>query len=306
MLGWRGDERKGLQHPARTQLFCPLHFSSHLISFPSPFQLAIPLPAPADGSAALTGTYKVQLAFDGDRLVTPWLAVLGREGGGVPVINLLFSSAGGAPTRVVASVAPAPPAYLAAHGALAAEWADPGVWPKHVPVSVAWAPPAPAVDRRAGAGVVLWGGLAAAVAALVAALAGKEKLVADLMEDVAGVIQGGGGWEAGGMPLPVGGGVPLAHLHSHVAAQAPPPPPLPHVAAAVPMPPAYGGAPRPPCTGLRRLGWQRWRRPLGSSRRRRLRTSSTARRRRHRPCGARRPPKRIESVCACFFVDEKT
>lgn len=171
--------------------------------------------------------------------------MLGREGGGVPVINLLFSSAGGAPTRVVASVAPAPPAYLAAHGALAAEWADPGVWPKHVPVSVAWAPPAPAVDRRAGAGVVLWGGLAAAVAALVAALAGKEKLVADLMEDVAGVIQGGGGWEAGGMPLPVGGGVPLAHLHSHVAAQAPPPPPLPHVATAVPMPPAYGGAPPP-------------------------------------------------------------
>jgi hypothetical protein len=214
-----------------------------------PSQLAIPLPAPADGSTTLTGTYKVQLAFDGERLITPWLAVLGREGGGVPVIKLVFSSAGPALTRVVASVTPAPPAYLAAHGGLAAEWADPAVWPKHVPVSVSWAPPSPAVDRRAGAGVVLWGGLLAALAALVVAVAGKEKLVADLLEDVAGVIQGGGGWEAGGAAVPAA--VPLAHLHPHphhqppprhaaAAAAPPPPPPAPHVAmpAYVAPPPA--------------------------------------------------------------------
>ena len=137
--------------------------SKHCPRLGSDGQLAIPLPAPivpptkhqrkhGDGAAAdapplLHGTYKVQFAFDGERVLTPWLTVARedldvgsnkkkkkrRKKNGddaivvadVPVVDLVLARAGrellgGGATR--ARVSRAPQDYVAAHGGLADEW----------------------------------------------------------------------------------------------------------------------------------------------------------------------------------------
>jgi len=135
--------------------------SKHCPRFGSDGLLAIPLPAPIipstkkqrkhhDGIDSpplplLHGTYKVQFAFDGERVLTPWLTVAredlldgksrkkrrkksDEEGAivaDVPVVDLVLARAGrellgGGASR--ARVSRAPQDYVAAHGGLADEW----------------------------------------------------------------------------------------------------------------------------------------------------------------------------------------
>lgn len=211
--------------------------SRHCPRFGSDGLLAIPLPAPIvpptkkqqrkkDGGdsssppALLHGTYKVQFAFDGERVLTPWLTVAREDLDGkrkeskkkkrsvdgndeasvadVPVVDLVLARAGrellgGGATR--ARVSRAPQDYVAAHGGLADEWrsgerpassnssseAAEQKWPRTLPIRVRWAA-RPGADLAAGASTLLIASLLAALAASLASLAGHEGVLRELVE----------------------------------------------------------------------------------------------------------------------------
>lgn len=204
--------------------------SRHCPRFGSDGLLAIPLPAPivpptkkeqkkhgaASPSALLHGTYKVQFAFDGERVLTPWLTVAREDLDGkskkkkrnddafvvadVPVVDLVLARAGrellgGGATR--ARVSRAPQDYVAAHGGLADEWRSGGAhsssspngsseaveqrWPRTLPVRVRWAV-RPGADLAAGASALLVASLLAASLASLASLAGHAGVLRELVE----------------------------------------------------------------------------------------------------------------------------
>ena len=214
--------------------------SKHCPRFGSDGLLAIPLPAPivpptkhqrkhGDGAAAdapplLHGTYKVQFAFDGERVLTPWLTVARedldvgsnkkkkkrRKKNGddaivvadVPVVDLVLARAGrellgGGATR--ARVSRAPQDYVAAHGGLADEWRTTTTtttttneteqqqhqkWPRTLPVRVRWAA-RPGADLAAGASTLLLASLLAALVGSVVSLAGHGSVLRELVEGAA-------------------------------------------------------------------------------------------------------------------------
>ena len=167
----------------------------HCPRFGDDATLALPLPPPTlpDG-ASLRGTYKVQLAFDGERLRTPWLTVGGGGAGvgGVPVVAVTLTRAGRRLVSARAAVADAPPEYVAAHPAVGGEWAPGAPWPRHAPLVIGWAS-LPGADLVAGAYAVLAACLVAALAGALSGLAGVEDAVADLVAGVAAAVDGGRG-----------------------------------------------------------------------------------------------------------------
>jgi len=90
--------------------------------------VALPLPAPraaaaaaadeaaggaaAGGAGGLVRDYKLQLSFDNDRFVTPWLPLLGPGAPRVPLVEVTLSRAGAELLAVAAKARRAPPLHF--------------------------------------------------------------------------------------------------------------------------------------------------------------------------------------------------
>ncbi|GFH18186.1 COX2_CUA domain-containing protein, partial [Haematococcus lacustris] len=94
-------------------------------------QVAIPLPKPIL-PLQLLDEYKLQLSFDGDRQLTPWLTIMGKGAPSVPVVEVVLRSSGSELLGVTASVATAPIAYQHKHMQLVQEFKNASHWPKHL------------------------------------------------------------------------------------------------------------------------------------------------------------------------------
>lgn len=69
-----------------TGAHCPRFGESHTV--------VLPLPRPANASYAELREYKLQLAFDHDRFVTPWLALWGQGAPEAPLLEVHLTRAG--------------------------------------------------------------------------------------------------------------------------------------------------------------------------------------------------------------------
>lgn len=94
--------------------------------------VAIPLPKPHAELQKGKDHYKIQLSFDGDRYVTPWLKIIGNGVPVVPVVEVLLTKAGDELLGVTASVTAASDAYLHQHHKLVEEFKNESHWPKHL------------------------------------------------------------------------------------------------------------------------------------------------------------------------------
>lgn len=149
----------------------------HCPRFGVPRTVALPLQAPKTGAAATgdasdgaaaaaVSDYRLQLSFDGDRLATPWVRVIGggRAGGGMPLVTVTLRAVGRELKGVRAEVAPLPDDLLLAHADLYDEFRNASHWPKHVLLRYEFeAAPAAALD--AGLCVVVAAGARACVRA---------------------------------------------------------------------------------------------------------------------------------------------
>ncbi|KDD73515.1 hypothetical protein H632_c2099p0, partial [Helicosporidium sp. ATCC 50920] len=81
---------------------------------------------------------KIQFSVDGDRLITPWITVLGRGAPLPPAVDLLLVAQGGEVARLEARARDLPSADVASHPQLSMDWREQGRWPKHLVVSYHW------------------------------------------------------------------------------------------------------------------------------------------------------------------------
>jgi hypothetical protein len=151
----------------------------------------MPLPQPVGFQPG--DEYKLQLSLDGDRVVTPWLALIGRRAPPVPLVHVELTRSGDALVGATATVEALSGAGSARYRRVAEEFTDPARWPKQVLVRYSWrarhevdAGRGLTVMFAAGGGAMLW------VAASVAAAYRRQ--LRQFVEDVAGDGGGGGGF----------------------------------------------------------------------------------------------------------------
>lgn len=93
--------------------------------------VALPLTKPETVSVH---EYKIQFAFDGERFVTPWIAVLGKRAFDIPYVDLELRRRGDQLIAVHPKVSRMPPQYLQTHGRLVQDFQNATLWPKHLVV----------------------------------------------------------------------------------------------------------------------------------------------------------------------------
>jgi hypothetical protein len=126
--------RRAQFHGSRTQPHDLL--GHHCPRFGHSKTVALPLPKPV---GFLEGDeYKLSLAFDGDRLHTPWLKLIGAAAPKVPIVDVELLYAHGTLLLVHAATLPVPPSYTSMHAELVAEFRNASAWPKHVLVHYRW------------------------------------------------------------------------------------------------------------------------------------------------------------------------
>lgn len=96
----------------------------------------IPLPVPP--ALGARDGYKLQLAVEGDRRLTPWLALLGRGAPPLPVLDVVLTRSGDDLLGVTARVVELDEADAARHALLVADWRNATRWPKHLLVHYRW------------------------------------------------------------------------------------------------------------------------------------------------------------------------
>lgn len=79
--------------------------------------------------------YKIQLSFDGDRVVTPWLKILGPRAPEAPVLVIELTRSGDALVAVRGAMESLPPSSADGHR-VKMEFEDEAVWPKHLTVGL--------------------------------------------------------------------------------------------------------------------------------------------------------------------------
>lgn len=167
--------RRAQFHGQRTQWHDLL--GRHCPRFGHSKTVAIPLPQPV---GFLPGDdYKLALSFEGDRLHTPWLTLLGNSALEVPLVEVTLvrllpscsavlvqvcraahppawkqAFTGGVVRAVRAQTVPMPASFLQLHQELVAEFNNATVWPKHALVLYQWREEA-RVDVAAGLIIVL-------------------------------------------------------------------------------------------------------------------------------------------------------
>lgn len=93
--------------------------------------MALPLLKPKDFESG--NDYRLQLGFDNERLVTSWLQIIGRRAPSAPMVAVELVRSGDALVGVTAKVQ-AMPSWDTQAEKVQNEFADPTIWPKHLPV----------------------------------------------------------------------------------------------------------------------------------------------------------------------------
>ncbi|KAF8072793.1 COV1 [Scenedesmus sp. PABB004] len=166
--------------------------------------VALPINKPGSEVDAITD-YRIQLSFDGDRILTPWLTVIGRGVEGMPLLDVELRRAGdelqGAKARVLAL----PDELLLTHSALFDAYKNTSAWPKHVLLRYHFTDEGD-VDFNAGLYVVLTAGLVLFGVLGVSTLAGVQAKLGQFMRDVVGADAAA--FDPLGEPGGTGGGLP--------------------------------------------------------------------------------------------------
>eukprot|EP00882_Tetradesmus_deserticola_P023038 GHRQ01025069.1.p1 GENE.GHRQ01025069.1~~GHRQ01025069.1.p1 ORF type:complete len:177 (+),score=75.72 GHRQ01025069.1:623-1153(+) len=144
----------------------------------------MPINKPGTNGQEVTD-YRIQLSFDGDRVLTPWLAVLGKNVEGMPLLEVQLRRAGDELKGVKAWVLPLPDELLLGHATLYEEYKNTTHWPKHVLVHYRFHDEGD-VDFHSGLYVLLTTGLLLFVLLSFNTLAGVQSKVAQFLKDVVG------------------------------------------------------------------------------------------------------------------------
>ena len=147
----------------------------------------MPIPQPIGFESA--DEYKIQLSLDGDRLVTPWLEIIGRRAPSPPYLQLHLTRSGDALVDVSAAVVPLTGRGSRRHGRLAADFANATHWPKHLMVHYSWES-RHETDVTRGLTVMFAAGGAAMIAVAASVMRAHQRQLRQFVEDVAG--DGGG------------------------------------------------------------------------------------------------------------------
>ncbi|WIA28912.1 hypothetical protein OEZ86_011436 [Tetradesmus obliquus] len=146
--------------------------------------VAMPINKPGTDAQEVTD-YRIQLSFDGDRVLTPWLTVLGKGVEGMPLLEVQLRRAGDELKGAKAWVLPLPDELLMKHAALYEDYKNTTHWPKHVLVHYRWHDEGD-VDFNKGLYVLLATGLLLFLLLSFNTLAGVQSKVAQLLSDVVG------------------------------------------------------------------------------------------------------------------------
>lgn len=98
--------------------------------------VAIPIPKPKGYQEG--DEYKVQLSFDGERFITPWLAVLHGRAAAVPYIDVSLTRSGDGIAAVSALSLKLPKEDVSRHKEIVEEFRNTTHWPKHLLVYYHW------------------------------------------------------------------------------------------------------------------------------------------------------------------------
>lgn len=146
--------------------------------------VALPIHKPGDDTQRVTD-YRLQLSFDGDRVLTPWLTVMGKHVDGMPLVEVTLRRAGDELKGAAARVLPLPDELLLRHASLYDDYKNASHWPKHVLLHYAWVNEGD-VDFNAGLYVIMAAGLGLFLLLSFNTLAGIGGKVSQLLRDVAG------------------------------------------------------------------------------------------------------------------------
>eukprot|EP00879_Flechtneria_rotunda_P011686 GHRR01012207.1.p1 GENE.GHRR01012207.1~~GHRR01012207.1.p1 ORF type:complete len:208 (+),score=60.05 GHRR01012207.1:512-1135(+) len=147
-------------------------------------QAALPINKPSSEEQEITD-YKIQLSFDGDRILTPWLTVLGPRIEGMPLVEVQLRRAGDELKGVKARVLPLPDELLLKHATLFEDYKNVSHWPKHVLIHYRFRNEGD-IDFNNGLYVFMLTGLVLFVLLSFNTLAGVQAKVAQLLKDVVG------------------------------------------------------------------------------------------------------------------------
>lgn len=181
--------RRAQFHGSRTQWHDLL--GRHCPRFASDLVVTVPLPRPLGYTSA--DEYKLSLAFDGERIVTPWLTLIGRRAPEHPMVDVELTHTGQELRAVAANVYPAPSDFYAEHGDLFVAFANATHWPKHLVVSYHWRH-VREVDAEWGLMVLFGTGLLSMLVSLLAMARSYHDKLRAFMEELASdpLAQGGG------------------------------------------------------------------------------------------------------------------
>ena len=128
--------------------------------------------------------YKLQFSFDGDRVITSWLQLIGNRAPEAPTLVIELVRSGDALVSCTARIEALKPTDLHYHK-VKQEFGDPNLWPKHLPVHYKWTA-RHEVDTHRGLLVLFaFGGVSMAIAAISVARTYNKEL-RQFVEDVAG------------------------------------------------------------------------------------------------------------------------
>ncbi|KAL4859320.1 hypothetical protein ACK3TF_001057 [Chlorella vulgaris] len=98
--------------------------------------VVVPLPQPVGYKA--TDDYKLQLSFDGDRHLTPWLPIIGKRAASPPYVEVVLTRSGSSIVSVTSTVYQLDDADQKQHAAMVNDFLNATHWPKHLLVHYTW------------------------------------------------------------------------------------------------------------------------------------------------------------------------
>ncbi|KAK9905559.1 hypothetical protein WJX75_002113 [Coccomyxa subellipsoidea] len=155
------------------------------ITWYAPGQSIVAVPIPLPKGFVVADNYKIQFTYDGDRLVTPWLKIIGKGAPNPPMLHIHLKRSSDSLTSVSAKVLPVPQGYLYAHHHLLNEFQNATVWPKHLLVEYSWSTPQ-SVDALSALYFIFFVCLVAFMGMALSVLVAYETKLKAFMAEIAG------------------------------------------------------------------------------------------------------------------------
>lgn len=144
--------------------------------------VAVPLSKPAAIGTELKD-YKLQLSFDGDRFLTPWMPIIGKRAPKIPFLDVELRRSGTELLGVRAKVSELPSGMEESYRQLITEFRNASYWPKHIIVHYHFKADND-VDLDRGLYVLLIVGLVAAGLLCLNALTGAQGKLGQFVHDM--------------------------------------------------------------------------------------------------------------------------